>query len=172
MLTRIVSFYFANVPQSVVSAQAAVFRKFGQPIEQIRTTLDHGPAIDQYIRHSKFDVLLIFDIDCIPLNEHVVPEAIDIVANRPCLYGLRQNSNSFAGGNDLVGRRLFLDKAAEIVGHSRWVPAPAGAGSLPTVAPVPQVPVCVISLPDAEGRRRTITARLNAAGVPFRFVDA
>ncbi len=267
MLTRIVSFYFANVPQSVVSAQAAVFRKFGQPIEQIRTTLDHGPAIDQYIRHSKFDVLLIFDVDCIPLNEHVVPEAIDIVANRPCLYGLRQNSNSFAGGdyvgpsficfsretfnalgrpsfrsvrrkadvgsqltyrarrpgllqsllhrppievrfldvtdvavakwrledgtpfgtgtnyedkifhafgvgNDLVGRRLFLGKAAQIVGHSDWVPAPAGTDSLPAVAPVPGVAVYVISLPDAEGRRRTISARLNAAGVPFRFVDA
>src|SRR5947208_15074818 len=99
MLTRLVSFYCANIPRSVVSAQAAVFRKFCQQIEQIGTTIDHGPAIDRYIRHSKFDVLLIFDIDCIPLNERVVPEAIDIVANRSCLYGLRQNSNSFSGGD-------------------------------------------------------------------------
>ncbi len=34
------------------------------------------------------------------------------------------------------------------------------------------IPTYVISLPDAEARRRTMTARLTAAGVPFRFFDA
>jgi GR25 family glycosyltransferase involved in LPS biosynthesis len=34
------------------------------------------------------------------------------------------------------------------------------------------IPTYVISLADAEGRRRTMTARLTAAGVEFRFFDA
>jgi GR25 family glycosyltransferase involved in LPS biosynthesis len=34
------------------------------------------------------------------------------------------------------------------------------------------VPTYVISLPDAEARRRNMTARLGAVGVPFRFFDA
>src|SRR5229473_1431996 len=102
MLTRIVTFYQGNIPRSVVSAQAAVFEKFGQHIEQVLTHLDHGPAIDEYIKHSTFDVLLIFDIDCIPLNENVIPEAIEIVTRRPCLYGIRQNANHVPGSADYV----------------------------------------------------------------------
>lgn len=34
------------------------------------------------------------------------------------------------------------------------------------------IPAYVISLPDAEARRRTMTERLAAVGVPFRFFDA
>src|SRR5690242_18482565 len=34
------------------------------------------------------------------------------------------------------------------------------------------IPTYVISLADAEARRRNMTARLMAAGVPFRFFDA
>jgi GR25 family glycosyltransferase involved in LPS biosynthesis len=34
------------------------------------------------------------------------------------------------------------------------------------------IPVYVISLPDAEVRRRNMTARLAAAGIPFTFIDA
>jgi GR25 family glycosyltransferase involved in LPS biosynthesis len=102
MLTRIVTFYQGNIPRSVVSAQAAVFKKFGQHIEQVLTHLDHGPAIDEYINRSTFDVLLIFDVDCIPLNDNVIPEAIEIVTKRPCLYGIRQNANHVPGSADYV----------------------------------------------------------------------
>jgi GR25 family glycosyltransferase involved in LPS biosynthesis len=63
-------------------------------------------------------------------------------------------------------------QAAEIVGHSDWVSASAGADAPAAVASASGIPVYVISLPDAEERRRTITARLDAAGVPFRFADA
>src|SRR6266567_7088923 len=250
MLTRIVSFYMPNIPGSVLRAQAAVFAKFGQQIEQIPTSLDHGPAIDQYIRHSRFDVLIIFDIDCIPLHEHVIPEAIEIVSGRLCVYGVRQKS--FAGGDyvgpaficfsyqtykalgcpsfrtikgkgdvayqltyratqpgqrfflkrppveirflnvadvavpkwplddgtkfgtgtnygnkvfhafgvsgDPLGKRLFLEKATQIVGHSDWFQPTAEHLPSPTTGKPP--PVYVLSLLDADGRRRKMAARL------------
>jgi len=41
-----------------------------------------------------------------------------------------------------------------------------------TIADVSSVPVYVISLPDAQERRRNMTARLAAAAIAFRFVDA
>jgi len=264
MLTRIVSFYMPNIPSSVLRAQAAVFAKFGQQIEQIPTSLDHGPAIDQYIRHSRFDVLIIFDIDCIPLHEHVIPEAIEIASSRLCVYGIRQKSfgdrdyvgpaficfsyrtyktlgcpsfrtikrkgdvasqltyrallpglqrfflkrppvevqfldvtdvavpkwplddgtqfgigtnygnkvfHAFQVSGDLLGKRLFLEKATQIVGHSDWLrPTAEHLPSMTTGKP--PVPVYVLSLLDADGRRRKMAARLGAAGIPFRFVDA
>ncbi len=267
MLTRIVSFYMPNIPSSVLRAQAAVFAKFGQQIEQIPTSLDHGPAIDQYIRHSRFDVLIIFDIDCIPLNARVVPEAIEIVKDHPCIYGIRQNANHIPGSadyvgraficfscqtyktlgcpsfrsikgkadvasqltyramqpglqrfflkrppvevrfldvtdvavpkwplddgtqfgigtnyenkvfhafgisTDLLGKRLFLEKATQIVGHSDWL-QPTAEHLPSTTTGKPPVPVYVVSLLGADGRRRKMAARLGAAGIPFRFVDA
>jgi hypothetical protein len=266
MLTRIVSFYMANIPSSVLRAQAAVFAKFDQQIEQIPTSLDHGSAIDQYIMDSRFDVLIIFDIDCIPLHEHVIPEAIEIVSGRLCVYGIRQKyQGSVAGdyvgpaficfsyqtykalgcpsfrsikgkadvasqltyramqpglqrffrtrspvevrflnvtdvavpkwplddgmqfgtgtnyGNkvfhafgvsaDVLGRRLFLEKAAQIVGHSDWL-RPTAEHLPSATTGKPPVPVYVVSLLDADGRRHKMVARLGAAAIPFRFVDA
>src|SRR5713226_4179087 len=266
MLTRIVTFYQGNIPQSVVSAQAAVFEKFGQHIEQVLTHLDHGPAIDEYIKHSTFDALLIFDVDCIPLNETVIPEAIEIVTRRPCLYGIRQNANHVPGSADYVapafvcfsrhtfhalgcpsfrairgkgdvgfqltyramggglvryllnrppiavrfidvseaavpiwslkdgtrygtgtnyenkifhafgvgggglGMKLFLSKAAEIVDNSTWSSSTSRAARA-VVNPTSEVPAYVISPPDAEVKRRAMAARLNNAGIRFRFVD-
>src|SRR5260370_24498592 len=51
---------------------------------------------------STFDVVLILDIECVPLTENVIPEAIEIVTKRPCLYGIRQNANHVPGSADYV----------------------------------------------------------------------
>src|ERR1051326_740173 len=259
MLTRIVSFYQGNIPRSVVAAQAAVFSKFGQRLDQVLTHCGHDEAIDRYIRDSEFDVLIIFDIDCIPLHEEVIPDAIATVANRSCVYGIRQNANDILNSADYIGpafiafsrqtfealgspsfrsirgkgdvaseltyrsrrlgrveirfinptdvaipqwtledgtpfglgtnyenkifhafksnsplsRRLFLSKAAEVVGHTDWLPAQTDAtGLLDETTERCRIPVYVISLRDAESRRRVMTTRLDTARIPFRFVDA
>jgi GR25 family glycosyltransferase involved in LPS biosynthesis len=265
MLTRIVSFYQGNIPKSIIQAQAAVFEKFGYKIEQVLTASSHGAAIDHYVRSVQFDVLLIFDVDCIPLDEQVIPDAIDAVAHHPCLYGIRQNANQFPGTPDYVGpafvcfsrdtfkalgspsfrssrngdvgsrltynalnpgllrsllqpsievrflnvadaavpkwflsdgtqyglgtnyeqkifhafgigsaglsRNLFLEKAAGIVGHSGWPQSCDGEKSS-VAARTNNIPVYVISLPDAEIRRRNIADRLGSLGIQFSFVDA
>jgi GR25 family glycosyltransferase involved in LPS biosynthesis len=53
--------------------------------------------------------------------------------------------------------------AAEADSRGSW----RGAGS-----DRPFIPAYVISLPDAELRRRNMTSRLGDAGMPFRFIDA
>jgi len=265
MLTRIVSFYQGNIPKSIIQAQAAVFEKFGYKIEQVLTASSHGAAIDHYVRSVQFDVLLIFDVDCIPLDEQVIPNAIDAVAHHPCLYGIRQNANHLPGTPDYVGpafvcfsrdtfkalgspsfrssrngdvgsqlthntlnpgllrslsqpsievrflnvtdtavpkwflsdgtqyglgtnyeqkifhafgigsaglsRNLFLEKAAEIVGHSDWLQSCNGERSS-VAAGTNNIPVYVISLADAEIRRRNMADRLGSLGIQFSFVDA
>lgn len=265
MLTRIVSFYQGNIPNSILRAQAAVFEKFGHKIEQVLTASDHGAAIDHYVRSVQFDVLLIFDVDCIPLDAQVIPDAIEAVARHPCIYGIRQNANHLPGTPDYVApafvcfsrdtfkalgspsfrsslkgdvgsqltynalnpgllrsllqpsievrflnvtdavvpkwflsdrtpyglgtnyehkifhafsiggeglsRTLFLEKAAAIVGHSDWLKSCDRERSSIAVR-TNNIPVYVISLPDAEIRRRNMTDRLDSLGIQFSFVDA
>ena len=58
------------------------------------------------------------------------------------------------------------------------MPSQLGNGAVAQLDPEPgstigiELPVYVISLADAEERRRNMTARLAAAGIPFRFIDA
>jgi GR25 family glycosyltransferase involved in LPS biosynthesis len=52
-------------------------------------------------------------------------------------------------------------------------PVTDGLTSTPAAAPDQTfIPVYVISLPDAEVRRRNMTTRLGSAGIPFKFFDA
>ena len=90
---KIATFYNNNIPQSLVKAQKAVFDKFEIPIEQILTCLPHPDAIDHYIENNQFDVLIIFDIDCIPLTKELIAEAVRVVTETDCIYGAVQNAN-------------------------------------------------------------------------------
>jgi hypothetical protein len=97
---RIVAFYNDNIPEDVVNAQKAVFDRFGVPIEQVLTPLSHPDAIDNYISNNQFDVLTIFDIDCIPLRKSTITDAISIVTKTNCIYGAIQNANYIEGSSD------------------------------------------------------------------------
>ena len=97
---RIVAFYNDNIPQDVVNAQKAVFDKLGLHIEQVLTKLSHPDAIDNYISNNQFDVLTIFDIDCIPLRRSTVTDAVRIVTKTNCIYGAVQNANYIEGSSD------------------------------------------------------------------------
>lgn len=100
MIVRIVAFYKDNIPEDVVKAQKAVFDKFGVPMEQVLTPLSHPDAIDNYISNNRFDVLTIFDIDCIPLRRSIITDAIRIVTKTNCIYGAIQNANYIEGSPD------------------------------------------------------------------------
>lgn len=100
MIVRTVAFYNDNIPEDVVNAQKSVFDKFGVHIEQVLTPLSHPDAIDNYISNNRFDVLTIFDIDCIPLRESTTTNAIRIVTETNCIYGAIQNANYIKGSPD------------------------------------------------------------------------
>ena len=102
MVTRIASFYNSNIPHDILDMQHRVFDKFGIHHEQHLTDQPHSHAIDDFILANDFDLLMLFDIDCIPLDGRIIGDAARIVTERPCIYGAIQNANHIPGSPDYV----------------------------------------------------------------------
>jgi hypothetical protein len=125
---RIVSFYNDNIPEEVLSAQKAVFDKFGIKIQQVFTRLSHAEAIDTYMENNLFDVLIIFDVDCIPLVRRAVAEAVEIVTRANCIYGAAQNANHIEGCPDYASPAFicFSRETFELIGRPSFQPTTRG----------------------------------------------
>lgn len=97
---RIITFYTDNVPDEVVKAQKAVFDKFDIPLEQIKPELWHGHAgsIDRWLaENNDWDVLTIFDIDCIPLDKDIVNEFRDQALEHLSIQSVAQKASHIIG---------------------------------------------------------------------------
>ena len=70
---RIVSFYMDNTRQAAES-QKRVFDRLGLGIEQVKTCVAHGIAVDDWLAsHRDLDCTLLFDVDCVPLHRDAIP---------------------------------------------------------------------------------------------------
>ncbi len=98
MLDRIVSFHNGNLSKDLLKMQAKVFNKFNLPLEQIQTPLSHGAAIDSFLALEKWDRLILFDADCIPLKWDKA--YIDSLGFE--LFGAIQNANHIPNSKDYV----------------------------------------------------------------------
>lgn len=101
-MDRVFSFY-SEMPESVLRAQFDVFGEFGVELEQVPFDIPkgrgkssaYGRAIDGVLRAcSNDDVVAIFDVDCIPLDEDSVPFLFGR-ANECVLVGCSQQANHF-----------------------------------------------------------------------------
>lgn len=90
---KIVSFYHSNLNREIVEYQKKVFDKLGIPLEQVEFSGSHGNAINDYLDNNQWDVITIFDVDCIPLDVDVVNKAARLVDDTT-IYGNAQVSNS------------------------------------------------------------------------------
>lgn len=91
---RIASFYMDNT-RHTAAIQRRVFDKFGYEVDQVKTCLSHGIAIDDYMVTSRgeFDYLLLFDIDCIPLHVDAIPTLVSNVVADDRILGAAAQSN-------------------------------------------------------------------------------
>ncbi|GKW13876.1 hypothetical protein PEC301899_41580 [Pectobacterium carotovorum subsp. carotovorum] len=91
---RILSLYWDNVDPRLVNAQRKVFNKLGFHIEQQNLhNMDHAIwMMEIFDNASDDDVIIIVDIDCIPLNSAAVKKAIDSAYNGR-IYGCTQSAN-------------------------------------------------------------------------------
>lgn len=101
---KAVTFYHDNMPPEIVQAQKSVFDHFGIPIEQVKTELTHGEAIDHWLQTNEWDEVAIFDIDCIPLNAGVLMHAWHRLYQEKGLnfYGGAQRANHIEGSEVYV----------------------------------------------------------------------
>jgi len=88
--------YNEKINTSVVDLQKKVFNFFGLEINQIKIDnwISHGKSVDDIL--NKFedpkDVIVLFDIDSIPLNGEIVPKSIDWCKNNIGIISVAQRA--------------------------------------------------------------------------------
>ena len=98
MNTRIISFHNGNLLPELIEYQKKVFDFFGMPLEQIQTELSHAAAIDKWLNEEDWDMVMIFDTDCVPLQK-------EFMFNNPFInfiVGNAQRSSHIVGSKDFA----------------------------------------------------------------------
>ena len=117
MSVPVVSFYMNNISPEVIQAQRSVVELFlpeGCDFKQILTEKSHGEAIDEFVASSSADVIVLLDIDAIPLRPDALTLLID-QANRGELAGAVQRSNHIKNNE-----HLFVAPCAMAFKRSLW----------------------------------------------------
>ncbi|MEE3663326.1 hypothetical protein V2I52_15510 [Brenneria sp. g21c3] len=109
---KIFSFYWNNIDPRLVNSQRKVFQSFGLTIEQHnRHGMDHGLWMEEILNTAKDnEIIIIVDIDCIPLNREAVQKAID-VAQSGAVFGCAQSANHIDHRYIYAGPMFFAIKA-------------------------------------------------------------
>lgn len=94
MKHKIVSFIHENLNPEIGILQKKVFDLFNIDLIQHIFVGTHGSAINNYLDNNDWDIITLFDVDCIPLNKDVINKAISFVDNEN-MYANAQTSNSY-----------------------------------------------------------------------------
>lgn len=91
---QIVTFYDGKIKQLVVDLQKKVFQKYGFNINQIKVDnwTTHGDAVDNFLKNidDPNEIIVLFDIDAIPLNKKIIPLAVEWASKHIGLFGNAQ----------------------------------------------------------------------------------
>jgi hypothetical protein len=127
----VVSFYMDNVVADVVQHQRAVLEKFiprDFALVQKRTTGTHAVALDDFVRNTEYDLIVVLDIDCVPLDASSIP-ALAMRAARGELAGCVQRANHIDNhGHLYVGAfcMAFTRQLWEKLGRPSFQPTDRG----------------------------------------------
>jgi hypothetical protein len=91
----VVSFYMDNVVADVVQHQRAVLEKFVPAdfaLVQKLSTRTHADALDDFVKNTEYDLIVVLDIDCVPLSASSVP-TLAMRAAQGELVGCVQRAN-------------------------------------------------------------------------------
>ena len=102
MKAAILSIYLDNIPSCLVDKQALVVEKYlPRYVDFYQTrSVRHAVGIDDFLRSHVYDVYLILDIDCIPLNNIVLPWMLE-TASSDILVGCAQRANHIENGEHI-----------------------------------------------------------------------
>jgi len=91
---EIITFYDKKIKPLIVDLQRRVFERYGFTINQIMVDnwTTHGDAVDNYLKNlnDPDEIIVLFDIDAIPLNKKIIPLAVDWAKNNIGLFGNAQ----------------------------------------------------------------------------------
>lgn len=86
--------YMNNISENIVKHQKDVFNLFGMDLIQEYTELNHPDFLDEKIRNSDYDIIIFFDIDCIPLKPNFYEYVIENLSDNNSIIGVEQCSLS------------------------------------------------------------------------------
>jgi hypothetical protein len=123
----IISFYGSNINKEIVENQKRIFSLFGHSIKQIlcEPWIEHSKHVDDFLRSdNEWEWILIFDIDCIPLNKNILDRAIKTINEREVIFSAAQKANHIPdsqvyGGPFFIG---FSRKTYEALGKTSFSP--------------------------------------------------
>ena len=128
-MIRYVSFHNGNISSELIAMQKAVMDTFNIPIEQIQSDLLHGTAIDKFLEEEPWDLLVLFDIDCIPLrwNEGYIGNIGLEPFNRK-LFGAPQRANHIPDSKDYASPAFMVlrKELYETIGKPSFEPTHRG----------------------------------------------
>lgn len=91
---HIITFYDKKIKPLVVDLQQRVFNRYGFTINQIMVEnwTTHGDAVDNYLKdiNDPDEIIVLFDVDAIPLNKKIIPLAVEWAKNNIGLFGNSQ----------------------------------------------------------------------------------
>ena len=91
MKIEAVSVYMDNIPEGMREAQMAVWeRLYPSMMSHHHTYLSHGKTLDKVLEYTTADILVLCDIDAIPLNADIVYQ----MATHASINGLCGNAQS------------------------------------------------------------------------------
>lgn len=91
---KIVSFYHKDLNPEIKELQKKVFDSIGINLIQSEFGGTHGSAIKNYLDNNDWDLITLFDVDCIPTDKKVFQTILDLVDDTT-IYGNAQISNSY-----------------------------------------------------------------------------
>lgn len=108
MKIEAISIYMDNIPKEVRQAQKAVWDKFYPDLLQHHHTyLSHGKTLDKILELTQSEILVIADIDAIPLNEHILYQ-MTAFAEDGFLIGNAQSSSHLPDTNHVFVAPSFM----------------------------------------------------------------
>lgn len=92
----IITFYNEKINKNFPILQKKVFEKFGQTINQyeIKEWVSHGKHIDDFLNPitDENQIIVLFDIDCIPINHEIIPKSIKWAKENIGIYSMAQTA--------------------------------------------------------------------------------
>lgn len=97
---KIFSCYQNNISSKIVDYQRKIFDLFNIDLIQEYTKLNHSDYLDFKINNTEFDIIIFFDIDCIPLKPNIVEYILEQLADNNSIIGVEQANQTI--GSDFV----------------------------------------------------------------------
>lgn len=91
---KIVSFVHKNLNPEIPELQKKVFDKLEIDLIQYFFEGSHGSAIKNFLENNDWDIITLFDVDCVPTKKDIIEKVLTTV-NDNTIYGNAQVSNSF-----------------------------------------------------------------------------